>query len=46
MFGDFGRHNYNFEDRQRTGQYPYSDKVPATVLEGLEVRVDDFVDEF
>ena len=37
---------YNFEDRQYTGQYTYSDKVPSTVLEGLEVRVDDFVDEF
>ena len=37
---------YNFEDFHKSGRYEYSDEIVSNVLEGFEICIKDFIDEY
>lgn len=37
---------YNFEDFHKSGRYEYSDTIVSNVLEGFEICIQDFIDEY
>lgn len=37
---------YNFEEFHKSGRYEYSDTIASNVLEGFEICINDFIDEY
>ena len=37
---------YYFDDHSQSGRYQYEDMITSNVLEGLEIRISDFIEEY
>lgn len=37
---------YNFEEHEKSGRFQYADGITSCVLEGIEIRIADFIDGF
>jgi len=37
---------YYFDDHSKSGRYQYEDTITSNVLEGLEIRISDFIGEY
>ena len=37
---------YYFDDHSKSGRYQYEDTITSNVLEGLEIRISDFIEEY